>query len=295
MTTQVHFLTVDPEHAGQRLDNYLHTRYKALPKSRLYRIIRKGEVRVNKKRVDPDYRIQPNDIIRMPPLKDAKRVSNLPSKIGHDMSDLLNSRIIYEDKQLLVLNKPSGLAVHGGSGVRAGVIELLRLMRPHDKYLELAHRIDRETSGCLLIAKKPGILKVIHELFREAKAKKRYILLVKGRWPLKLTKIDEPLEGKLSLTRFNILQKYDQCTLLEAFPETGRMHQIRIHAQHAGYPLVGDEKYGDKDFNKFMQAYGCNRLFLHAASLGFSLEDKKFNIEAPLEEDLEKCLKRLKS
>jgi len=294
MTTQVHFLTVDPQFAGQRLDNYLHTRYKELPKSRLYRIIRKGEVRVNKKRVDPDYRICANDIIRMPPLKDAVRVKNLPSKVSHEMGDLLNSRILYEDKQLLILNKPSGLAVHGGSGVRAGIIELLRMMRPHDKYLELAHRIDRETSGCLLIAKKPSILKIFHELFRDAKIKKRYVLLVKGKWPLKTTKIDEPLEGKLSRTTFKILQKYANTTLLEAFPETGRMHQIRIHAQHAGHPLVGDDKYGDKDFNYFMKAYGCERLFLHAASLSFSLDEKKFNIEAPLEEDLEKCLKRLK-
>lgn len=294
MTTQVHFLTVDPEYAGQRLDNYLHTRYKELPKSRLYRIIRKGEVRVNKKRVDPDYRICPNDIIRMPPLKDAVRVKNLSSKISHDMSDLLNSRILYEDKIILILNKPSGLAVHSGSGIKSGVIELLRRMRPHDKYLELAHRIDRETSGCLLIAKKPSILKILHEQLREADVKKKYILLVKGRWPLKLTKIDEPLEGKLSRTRFNIIKKFDQCTLLEAFPETGRMHQIRIHAQHAGFPLVGDDKYGDRDFNDFMRAYGCNRLFLHAVNLEFELLDKKMNITAPLEEDLEKCLKRLK-
>lgn len=294
MTTQVHFIKVDPQFEGQRLDNFLHTRYKELPKSRLYRIIRKGEVRVNKKRVDPDYRIQPNDVIRMPPLKDAMRVKNLPTKISHEMSDLLNSRILYEDKQLLVINKPSGLAVHGGSGVKAGVIELLRMMRPHDKYLELAHRIDRETSGCLLIAKKPSILKSIHELFREAKAKKKYTLLVKGQWPLKLTKINEPLEGKISITTFKIIKKFEKTTLLEAFPETGRMHQIRLHAMHAGHPLVGDDKYGDKDFNVFMRAYGCSRLFLHAASLSFSLEDKKFNIEAPLEEDLAKCLKRLK-
>ncbi|MDX2164598.1 MAG: RluA family pseudouridine synthase, partial [Gammaproteobacteria bacterium] len=254
MTTQVHFIKVDPQFEGQRLDNFLHTRYKELPKSRLYRIIRKGEVRVNKKRVDPDYRIQPNDLIRMPPLKDAVRVKNLPSKISHEMSDLLNSRILYEDKQLLVLNKPSGLAVHGGSGVKAGVIELLRMMRPHDKYLELAHRIDRETSGCLLIAKKPSILKIIHELFREAKAKKKYVLLVKGQWPLKLTKINEPLEGKISITTFKVIKKFEKTTLLEAFPETGRMHQIRLHAMHAGHPLVGDDKYGDKDFNDFMRA-----------------------------------------
>jgi len=294
MTTQVHFIKVDPQFEGQRLDNFLHTRYKELPKSRLYRIIRKGEVRVNKKRVDPDYRIQGDDVIRMPPLKDAVRVKNLPSKISHEMSDLLNSRILYEDKQLLVINKPSGLAVHGGSGVRAGVIELLRMMRPHDKYLELAHRIDRETSGCLLIAKKPSILKVIHELFREAKAKKKYVLLVKGHWPLKLNKINEPLEGKLSITTFKIIKKFEKTTLLEAFPETGRMHQIRLHAMHAGHPLVGDDKYGDKDFNEFMRAYGCSRLFLHAASLNFSLEEKKFNVDAPLEDDLEKCLKRIK-
>ena len=296
MTTQVHFLTVDPDFAGQRLDNFLHTRYKELPKSRLYRIIRKGEVRVNKKRIDPDYRIVGGDIIRMPPLKDAVRLASTPIHIKPDFADKLDSRIVTENKLFLVLNKPTGLAVHGGSGIRAGVIELLRAMRPKEKYLELVHRIDRETSGCLLIAKKPSILKECHELLREGKILKKYLLLVKGQWSQKLTKINEPLDGKLSVTLFKILKFFPgvKCTLLEAITETGRMHQIRLHAQHAGFPLVGDDKYGDFECNKFMQAYGSSRLFLHAASLDFVLQDNTYSIQAPLDHDLEKCISRLK-
>jgi 23S rRNA pseudouridine955/2504/2580 synthase len=308
--SKVHYLAVSPEHAGQRLDNYLLREYKQLPKSRLYRIIRKGEVRVNKKRVDPDYRLQAHDQIRMPPLKlELQPTKQL--KIDPKLSKLLTDKILYEDKQLLIINKPAGMAVHGGSGLRFGVIEALRAMRPQEKHLELAHRLDRETSGCLLIAKKPSVLRECHMLLREGKMTKVYLLLVKGHWPKHLNEINESLyknqvqsgermvrvseDGKQSQTLFRIKSRFKETTLLEAEPKTGRTHQIRVHALSAGHPVVGDDKYGDKDFNKLMRAYGCDRLFLHAQSLEFSLSTQSGTIKAftPLDETLQQCLKRL--
>jgi len=289
---KVHFLTVDPEYAGQRIDNYLTTRYKTLPKSRLYRIIRKGEVRVNKKRVDPEYKLQANDVIRMPPLKEDVPT---PKKIqvSENLSETLQKAILFEDKYFLVLNKPSGLSVHGGSGVRVGIIEALRLMRPQEKFLELAHRLDRETSGCLLLVKRPSILKEIHALLRENKMTKKYLCLVKGRWPTHLKKVDNPLEGKPSLTLFKLIKHFKQTSLVEATLETGRNHQIRLHASQMKYPIVGDDKYGDRDFNRLMKAYGCDRLFLHAAYLSFTRTEKSYTFEAPMDKVLEKVLARL--
>jgi len=288
----VRLIKIDAEYAGQRLDNFLRSRYKSLPRSRLYRIIRKGEVRVNKKRADPDYRIQTGDEIRLPPVRGLKELPKI-SSISADFSAALTERVIYEDKHLFILNKPAGMAVHSGSGVRLGVIEALRILYPKEKYFELAHRLDRATSGCLLIAKRPSILKFCHALLRENKINKQYILLVKGKWPAKLQKIDAPLEGKEALTYFKILKYYKETTLLEATLATGRNHQIRLHAAEMGYPLVGDEKYGDWEFNRHMEAYGCARLFLHAARLSFQLEDKAINAEAPLDDELKICLERL--
>ncbi len=290
--TAVRFMTIDAEYAGQRLDNFLRSRYKSLPKSRLYRIIRKGEVRVNKKRADPDYRIQAGDIIRLPPVRDLKELPKI-SSISADFSEALTERVIYEDKHLFILNKPAGMAVHSGSGVRLGVIEALRILYPKEKYFELAHRLDRATSGCLLIVKRPSILKLCHALFRENKMNKQYILLVKGRWPAQLKKVDVPLEGKEALTYFKVLKYFKETTLVEATLETGRNHQIRLHATEMGYPLVGDEKYGDWEFNRHMEAYGCSRLFLHAARLSFQLEEKSISVEAPLDDELKICLERL--
>lgn len=292
-TLKVHYLVVDPDYAGQRLDNYLHSRYKSLPKSRLYRIIRKGEVRVNKKRVDPDYRLCGKDEIRMPPLKEEKKIEK-PTKINLDLSKILNDAVLYDSKTLMVMNKPSGLAVHGGSGIKIGIIEALRIMHPQQKFIELAHRLDRETSGCLLIVKKPSILKEVHRLLRESgDINKYYLCLVKGRWPKNLIKIDKPIEEKSSMTLFKIIKTFKNTTLLEAKLETGRNHQIRIHAKSAGFPIVGDDKYGDKDFNKFMKAYGCDRLFLHAEKLSFNLLGEKISVNAPLDDALKKCLERL--
>lgn len=301
----VRFLKVDPEYAGQRLDNFLRSRYKSLPKSRLYRIIRKGEVRVNKKRVDPDYKLQPGDEVRMPPVKDIKSLPKI-TEIDTSLARALKNRIIYEDKHLLILNKPAGMAVHAGSGIRLGMIEALRIIFPKEKYIELAHRLDRDTSGCLVFAKRPSILKEIHALLRENKVDKRYLVLVKGRWPLKLHKVGNPLEGKPSTTYFKILKQYKETTLLEAELETGRNHQIRLHTMQEGFPVVGDDKYGDREFNKRMEAYGCKRLFLHAERLSFSLggptdqpaqqdsaEKKVISVTAPLDDDLKNCLERL--
>lgn len=299
-TAAVHFLSVDPDFAGQRLDNFLLSRYKTLPKSRLYRIIRKGEVRVNKKRVDPDYRVCGGDEIRMPPLRDDKPSSDRPKSVGADLAAAIQESVLLETKTLLILNKPSGLAVHGGSGIRLGLIEALRALFPKQKYIELAHRLDRETSGCLLIAKKPSILKELHSLFRDeegksskSKIQKYYLCLVKGKWPKNLLKMDSPIEGKSSLTLFRVIKSFSNTTLLEAKLETGRNHQIRIHTQQAGYPIVGDDKYGDKKFNQFMRAYGCDRLFLHAEKLSFNLLGEKISVEAPLDKKLQKCLERL--
>lgn len=301
----VQYVTVDVEHVGQRLDNFLRTRCKDLPKSHLYRIIRKGEVRVNKKRADPDTRLSLGDIIRIPPLKLTVTTTAIPKT---QQIKALEQQILYEDAGLLVVNKPSGLAVHGGSGISLGVIETLRAARPQQKYLELVHRLDRDTSGCLLIAKKASVLRELHELLRTGKVTKTYLMLVQGAWPVHIKDIKAALqknqlqsgermvnvheEGKESHTRFKILEKFSQATLVQAQPLTGRTHQIRVHAQYAGHPIVGDEKYGQKDVNKLFKAYGCYRLFLHAQSLNFTLPltGQPVQVTAELPNDLQKCL-----
>lgn len=304
-------LTVTNDYSGQRLDNFLMSRLKGLPKSRLYRIIRKGELRINKKRVKPDYRLQEGDIIRIPPLRLAPRTPK--NILNANLAELLEKSIIFEDKHFLVLNKPSGMAVHGGSGIHLGVIEALRLLRPQLKFLELVHRLDRDTSGCLLLAKKSSILKELHELLRSGQMKKTYIALVAGHWPKSLRKIDVPLyknqlqsgerivlvqaEGKSSLTEFSVQHYYVESTLIAAMPITGRTHQIRVHAQFAKHPIIGDEKYGEKEINKKMRQLGCKRLFLHASQLEFTLGStgKTITLAAKLPEDLNQVLKNLTS
>lgn len=302
-------LTVTNDYSGQRLDNFLMSRLKGLPKSRLYRIIRKGELRINKKRVKPDYRLQEGDIIRIPPLRLAPRTPK--NILNANLTALLEKAIIFEDKHFLVLNKPSGMAVHGGSGIHLGVIEALRLLRPQLKFLELVHRLDRDTSGCLLLAKKSSILKELHELLRLGQMKKTYIALVAGHWPKSLRKVDAPLyknqlqsgerivrvqaEGKSSLTEFSVQHYYVESTLIAAMPITGRTHQIRVHAQFAKHPIIGDEKYGEKEINKKMRQLGCKRLFLHASQLEFTLGStgKTITLAAKLPEDLNQVLKNL--
>jgi 23S rRNA pseudouridine955/2504/2580 synthase len=307
----IQYLTVTNDYSGQRLDNFLMSRLKGLPKSRLYRIIRKGELRINKKRVKPDYRLQEGDIIRIPPLRLAPPVTE--NTLNTKLAALLEKAIIFEDKHFLALNKPSGIAVHGGSGIHLGVIEALRLLRPQLKFLELVHRLDRDTSGCLLLAKKSSVLKELHGLLRSGEIKKTYVALVAGHWPKSLLKVDAPLyknqlqsgerivrvqtEGKSSLTEFSVRHYYTESTLVAAMPITGRTHQIRVHAQFAKHPIVGDEKYGDKEINKKMRQLGCKRLFLHASQLEFTLPsiEKTITLNAELPEDLNQFLKRLTS
>jgi len=299
----VTFFEVTEAQEGQRVDNFLHKHLKGVPKSRVYRILRKGEVRVNKSRVKPEYKLVLGDLIRVPPVRVSEQKSS--AKVSDKLSRLLEASVLYEDDQLLVINKPSGLAVHGGSGINLGLIEALRLIRPDSRFLELVHRLDRETSGCVMVAKKRVMLKYLHELLRsKSGVDKRYLALTSGRWPNRQKTVSAPLEknqlqsgermvrvtpeGKPSVTEFQVLQRYQKATLVEARPITGRTHQIRVHAQHAGHALLGDEKYCPAEVNKTFRGQGLNRLFLHAASLRFSMPDskKELLIEAPLEESL---------
>ena len=276
--------------ACQRIDNFLFTRYKGVPKSRIYRALRHGEVRVNRKRIKPEYRLILNDLIRMPPLRQG--IKQPVSIASQALLKQIAQSIILEDEDIIILNKPAGVAVHGGSGVSLGVIEILRQLRPKSRYLGLCHRLDRDTSGCLIIAKKPVILKQIHNIFREKNVKKSYLALVLGSWPRRLKCISEPLmknslrsgermvrvhpDGKESITKFRIIKKFTNETLIEARPVTGRTHQIRVHCAYAGCPIVGDEKYGGPK---------AARLFLHAAEIAFEikLKHKDINICACLD------------
>jgi 23S rRNA pseudouridine955/2504/2580 synthase len=308
---KVQFVTIDPDLEGQRIDNYLRTFLKGVPKSLIYRILRKGEVRVNKKRVKPEYKLQASDELRIPPVR-ISEPTELPSTKLNKVSSLEN-HILYEDDCLIVLNKPSGTAVHGGSGLSFGVIEALRALRPQQKFLELVHRLDRDTSGCLLIAKKRSALKHLHEQLRDRKVDKRYQALVAGEWPANRFKVNAPLlkntlksgerivlvndEGKPSETRYRILESFNQATLVEASPITGRTHQIRVHCLHAGHSIAADNRYGDKDFDQRTQKIGLKRLFLHAHSLAFihPNTDERVSYKAPLEPSLISVLKRLRS
>ncbi|UZJ45508.1 23S rRNA pseudouridine(955/2504/2580) synthase RluC [Marinimicrobium sp. C6131] len=306
--TQVQWLTVDADQAGQRIDNFLMARLKGVPKSRVYNILRKGEVRVNKGRVKPDYRLVAGDRVRVPPVRVTQSVP--APKPSDQLVRQLEAAILFENEGLLVLNKPPGLAVHGGSGVSLGLIEVLRQMRPEARFLELIHRLDRDTSGCIMVAKKRSMLRHMQAALRDKSAggvTKIYQALVLGRWSERKTKVDAPLmrleingdrivkvhpEGKPSLTRFRVLRRFEGATLVEAHLITGRTHQIRVHAQSAGHSLVGDEKYGDDEANKHWRARGVKRLFLHAAELGFYLpgQSEMTRVSAPLPDDLDAAL-----
>lgn len=333
---KVEHVTVLPEVSGQRLDNFLICYLKGVPKTCIYRIIRRGEVRVNKGRAKPEYRLNEGDIVRIPPLRKSEKVETKDlsaSKAGRQAGQQIEANIIYEDESLLVLNKPAGLACHGGSGLSFGAIELMRQLRPKVERLELVHRLDRETSGCLLIAKNRKILKRIHEQLVKGEVEKIYLAMVKGSWKGGKT-VDAPLlknhlqsgermvkvhpKGQKACTEFTVLEKYAGTTanatagvtanamegtanttvgttLMEAKLVTGRTHQIRVHAAHVGNPIVGDPKYGEQHFNREMKLQGLNRMFLHAKQITLKINEKTGPITfvAPLDAELESFLREL--
>ncbi|HBZ93527.1 MULTISPECIES: 23S rRNA pseudouridine(955/2504/2580) synthase RluC [unclassified Pseudomonas] len=308
-TSGVQLIEVAPELAGQRIDNFLRAQLKGVPKTLIYRILRKGEVRVNKGRIKPEYKLQAGDVVRVPPLRLAER--DEPEPLAQGLLERLEAAIVYEDKALIVLNKPAGIAVHGGSGLNYGVIEAFRQLRPDAKDLELVHRLDRDTSGLLMIAKKRSMLRHLHEQLRGDGVDKRYMALVRGHWATAKKQVNAPLqksnlrsgermvevdgEGKEALTLFRVLRRFgDFATLVEAKPVTGRTHQIRVHAKHAGHSIAGDSKYGDDDFTREIRELGGKRLFLHAYELHVPLpEGGVLKLEAPVDEVWAKTLERL--
>jgi 23S rRNA pseudouridine955/2504/2580 synthase len=306
---KVRLLTAGAEDAGQRLDNFLFRTLKGVPKSHVYRLLRTGQVRVNKKRAKPDYRLEEGDELRLPPVRQAEKTN--PGLPPHWQQEALKTAILYEDERLLVVNKPAGMAVHGGSGVNFGVIETLRVLRPESPGIELAHRLDRETSGCLIVAKRRSAVRVLHEAFREGKVEKRYQALLAHPWVGEEQAVDLPLEknllqggermvkvsttGKEAQSLFRPLRKFADSAFMEIRIFTGRTHQIRVHAAHIGHPVAGDEKYGDREANKRFKAAGLARMFLHAAELAFDHPEtgERLSLKAPLDEELETLLQTL--
>lgn len=302
----VRFIEIDAEQQGQRIDNFLITQLKGVPKSRIYRILRKGEVRVNKKRIKPTYRIQAGDQLRIPPIRMADEKSPPTAQSVAWIEDA----ILYEDDWLLAINKPSGIAVHGGSGIRYGVIEALRALREEAGRYELVHRIDRATSGILLVAKKRSALRTLHDAMREHRMEKRYLALVKGKMrksksvlaPLqkntlrsgeRMVRVDP--EGKEAESHFRPQLACEQATLVEVEIVTGRTHQIRVHGSHIEHPLAGDERYGDAEFNRQMSQLGLKRLFLHAHRIRFPHpnDETTVELEAPLPDALQRVIEQL--
>lgn len=305
----VQFIDITSAHAGQRIDNFLLTREKGLPKSRIYRAIRKGEVRVNKGRIKQTYKLQLGDNVRIPPWRTSENTT--PTSVSDSLKQQLNDSILLEDDDLLVLNKPSGLAVHAGSNIKQGVIESLRIIRAELPYLELVHRLDRDTSGCLLLAKNRAALLDLQQQMLNHDLNKRYLALLMGGWGQGKRIIEQALrknsvssgermvridpEGKAAKTLFIPLKTFAQAQLTEVVLFTGRTHQIRVHAAHMGAPLAGDDKYGQRSFNKDMKKFGLKRLFLHAWKLGIKhpTSGQDLMLEAPLPTQLQIVLDRL--
>jgi 23S rRNA pseudouridine955/2504/2580 synthase len=296
--------TITADEAGQRIDNFLIRHFKSVPRSRVYRLLRKGEVRVNRKRIDAEYRIQEGDEVRLPPVRIDAGAGDEPGRPSSSLTDLVEGSIIFQDKHLLVLDKPPGIAVHGGSGMSFGVIECLRASRPRET-LELVHRLDRETSGCLLVSRDRSTLSALHALIRGGGMHKTYMALVAGSWQLGTKRIDAPLAtdnrqhgerhvrvaaaGKDSVSIFKPVQFFGPlATLMEVDIPTGRTHQIRVHANFAGHPLLGDDKYGDRARNAELKQHGLKRTFLHAQSIAFDWPGTgvPFHMSAPLPQDL---------
>jgi 23S rRNA pseudouridine955/2504/2580 synthase len=303
----VRVLCVDAESDGQRIDNFLLRHLKGVPRSHLYRVVRRGEVRVNKGRVKAGYRLRTGDLVRIPPVRTA--LPETPVRVPAARLDSLAEAVLYEDERVLIIDKPAGLAVHGGSGLSYGLIESLRELRP-GRELELVHRLDRDTSGCIVISKRRSALRELHALIREGGIDKRYLALIVGELQRSTVVVDAPLkknvlqggermvqvdpdDGKPARTVFRRLSRFSSdagmLTLVEAELITGRTHQIRVHAGHLGTPLAGDPKYGDETANRALKARGLSRLFLHASALSFQLAgaDRPHRVEAPLPDDLE--------
>jgi len=294
----VQFIEISSANEGQRIDNFLLSLEKGVPKSRIYRAIRKGEVRVNKGRIKQTYKLQLGDSVRVPPLRTSEKT--IQNTVSDSLRQQLNENVLFEDDDLLVINKPSGLAVHAGSNIRQGVIEALRITRAELPYLELVHRLDRDTSGCLLLAKNRVSLLNLQQQMLRHDMNKRYLTLLKGQWGLQEKQVSQPLQknsvssgermvrvdpdGKHAETLFIPLKLLPNSQLTEVVIFTGRTHQIRVHADYLGHPLAGDDKYGQRNFNKEMKKLGLNRLFLHAWKLGVShpTSGQKILLEAPL-------------
>lgn len=305
--TGVRKVDIDPEDAGQRIDNFLRKQLPGVPKSRMYRLLRRGEVRINGSRVRADYRLQEGDQVRIPPARLRPAGSPPPAAAASRLAE----RVLFEDDRLLVIDKPGGTAVHGGSGISFGVIEQLRAAKPELKSLSLVHRLDRETSGCLVLAKRRSVLRALHASFREGRVEKNYLALVAGDWQSGEQLVEAPLyvqnraggerhvvvspEGKPAATRFRLSRRYDgRWSLLQCQPLSGRTHQIRVHAAHAGHPLVVDDRYGEPAANALARSRGLKRLFLHAQSIGFPDDHgNELHFTAPLAPELDAFLDRV--
>lgn len=301
-------VTVDDGQDGQRIDNFLVRTLKGVPKSYLYRILRKGEVRVNKGRIRPDYRLRAGDQVRIPPLRSAQRPA--AARVPETVVQRVQGALLYEDDDLLVLDKPAGIAVHGGSGLGFGIIDVLRQLRPQAEYLELVHRLDRDTSGCLLVAKRRAALLELQAQLSEGMAK-GYLVLVEGQWQGGKRAVSAPLrknalqggermvrvsdDGKQAVSHFAPVEVFRDASLMEVYLDTGRTHQIRVHAAYSGHPVGGDAKYGSAAFNRRMRELGLKRLFLHAHRLSFRRPGRveELDISAPLPVDLKNLLDKL--
>lgn len=304
--SDVRYIEINNEDEGQRLDNYLIRILKGVPKSRIYKLIRNGEVRLNKKRAKPATKLVNGDVLRVPPVRLAPVKS---IQVGHNLSILLLESIIHEDQSLIVINKPAGIAVHGGSGLSLGVIEGFRKLRPDLHYLELVHRLDKETSGCLLLAKKRSMLRALHALLESRDMNKTYWALLDKAWdgPSSL-QVDVALErnvlksgermvmvkesGKSSLTTFKLMENFQKACFMEISPKTGRTHQIRVHGQYLSHPVLGDEKYGGAESLKLLGLKP--RLYLHAQRIQFTLDGKKYDFQADLDDKFNQSLETLR-
>ena len=307
--SKVQTLTAGDDDAGQRLDNFLFRTLKGVPKSHVYRLLRTGQVRVNKKRAKPDYRLEAGDQLRLPPVRQEEKAA--PGKPPHWQQEAMQAGILFEDDRILVVNKPAGMAVHGGSGVSFGVIETLRVLRPESPGLELAHRLDRDTSGCLIVAKRRSAVRPLHAAFRDGSVEKHYVALLAHPWhggnrevnaPLEKTQVEGgerivkvSREGKEAKSLFTPLQRFPGSALADVRIYTGRTHQIRVHASYIGNPVAGDDKYGDREANKALRATGLKRMFLHAHRLSFPHPEtgERLSLLAPLDDELQAVLRDL--